>query len=357
MKFRDLFRRSHPTTETIAADSVPPEPAEPSSLPRTIAIRDRFTGDIRFEATIDPKLLDAGADLGAAVNQALAADIEMKDMDLHGADLRGLEYRFHFENCDLTEANLERIDAKRCSFERCILDRARFRDACLEHVDFTGASLRGTDFSNAKLEELSMENTDCTGANFTGVAMFTINARNAIFRKSSFSPWCCYGDFDQADFSDAWFFSLAFEVGGNYRLDETTKFDPSYKADFWQRLTLNRAVVPDLWAWLQSDEAAGIPARSLGLAARLSRLAGEPINAPETGSADIHPFDQGRQTPAAQFFNLFRTGGDERSLASAFARQKMLEWIEEYAKLTKIDLSSTGLSGIAPKKPETAAKV
>lgn len=322
MKFRGLFRRSHPTTETIAADSVPPESAEPSPQPRTMAIRDRFTGEIRFEATIDPPALHPGASLGAAVNQALAADIEMKDMDLSGADLRGLEYRFHFENCDLTEADLDRIDAKKCSFSHCILDRARFRDACLEQVDFTGASLCSTDFSNAKLEELSMENTDCTGANFTGAAMFTINARNAIFRKSSFSPWCCYGDFDQADFSDAWFFSLAFEVSGNCRIDETTKFDPSYKADFWQRLTLNRAVVPDLWAWLRSDAAVGISARPLGLAARLSRLAREPLNAPATDSADIHPFDQGKQTPAAQFFKLFRAGADERNVSSTFARKK-----------------------------------
>ncbi len=85
MKFRDLFRRPHPATVAIAEEPAMPEPAEPTLLPRTIAIRDRFTGEIRFEGTIAPTIPNGGASLGTTVNQALAADIEMKDMDLRGA--------------------------------------------------------------------------------------------------------------------------------------------------------------------------------------------------------------------------------------------------------------------------------
>ena len=134
----------------------------------------------------------ADADLtGAILNSANLSECEIVSCDFSGAkmngvDLSGVRYCAHsiFTNAKMSGANLENfyidpsniaekyhwdnVDLSNANLSNASLPKQLFRYANLTGAIFKGADLYEADFSNADLNETDFTDADLTGADFTG---------------------------------------------------------------------------------------------------------------------------------------------------------------------------------------------
>lgn len=300
-----------------------------------IRILDRLTFDIRFEMEIIDPSLSRAAQLGAAVNLALAAGIDLSCTDLGNADLRNTHFNLHLNEANLSKADLSGLDLSWASFDGAILDGASLRDGHFRKTSFRAASLREANFDGTFLERVDLSHTDCAGASFRKSYMLEINATEARFHSAVFEPECCYGNFDLSDFSGASFRTLAFEVDGDFRLDNV-KFDPAYRQDFLACLaSIPPEVVEAFAVWLDSDAPNSSSTNSSGLSGQLTRLIRDLKSTFVLKWTDAHPHNSGQFRPAAQLFKIFKDGVASHNNASQLARGLMVNWISDYASETK----------------------
>jgi uncharacterized protein YjbI with pentapeptide repeats len=99
-------------------------------MTKAIQIKQRWTGNVLFEG-------NSGTTIRATLEEAIAAKIYLRDVDLRGADLSG---------ADLRCANLRDVDLRGADLRGADLRCANLRD-----VDLSGANLRGADLHGADL--------------------------------------------------------------------------------------------------------------------------------------------------------------------------------------------------------------
>ena len=146
--------------------------------------------------------------------------IHLKDCDLSGLDLRGLNLsEGHFVNCDFSGADLEdahfvgsdlfsacfdKANLTRTNFSRSDMRGARFDGAELDSATLDGADLgRGvvfrhgaregsfsesiSSFRNANLRGTNLAEAKLSGVNFEGAALHGVNMQGADLRGANFS--------------------------------------------------------------------------------------------------------------------------------------------------------------------------
>lgn len=147
------------------------------------------------------------------------------DLDLQGADLRGISLRdAHLVSCKFNEANLENAVLSGTVLRLCTLDHAnctgssfegaRFEDSSAEGAEFSRASfrrahltetvisranLRGADCAQAKGDGITFRGADLRGANLAGAHFDEADFRGADLRGADLTQ----GRFHSADFRGA----------------------------------------------------------------------------------------------------------------------------------------------------------
>jgi uncharacterized protein YjbI with pentapeptide repeats len=131
-------------------------------------------------------------------NQALRLQLgissELKNMDLHGQDLRAINLpqkhleAADFSQADLSDANLEGAHLENASFFGANLQRANLRDAHLEHADLRNvdgtemlldrahlavAKMNGAQLMDAELYDADFQYVNASGANLKGARVDT----------------------------------------------------------------------------------------------------------------------------------------------------------------------------------------
>jgi uncharacterized protein YjbI with pentapeptide repeats len=94
--------------------------------------------------------------VGADMQGALLAGVDLQQVDMRGADLQG---------ADLRDANLWRIDLLGANLREANLNRADLRWARLARSNLTGASLRAANLRGADLRDAEIAGADLRGAN------------------------------------------------------------------------------------------------------------------------------------------------------------------------------------------------
>jgi uncharacterized protein YjbI with pentapeptide repeats len=208
----------------------------------------------------------------------------------HGADLRGAV---------LSGAGLR--DA--------VLSGADLRDAVLSGADLRGADLRDAVLSGADLRDAVLRGADLRDAVLSGADL-----RDAVL--------------SGADLRDAVL------SGADLR---------SFRNDVWSVLTENRNEIAGLAAAIREGRIDGkvYDGACACLVGTIANVRGV--------SADTLP--QNASRPAEQWFLMINTGdkpGDDSG--GGFAAKKALEWIEEWAALSGVDVSGASLeSAVMPR--------
>lgn len=92
--------------------------------------------------------------------------------NLSGLDLSGARMRdATFSRADLSNSNLNSVDAFRAKFVSAILKGVQFENARLEQADFTKADLSGASLVKANLRRARLFRTNFRGADLTGARM------------------------------------------------------------------------------------------------------------------------------------------------------------------------------------------
>ena len=113
-------------------------------------IKNRWTGEIQFTATIDASEdTPLGVKIGLAVKWAIGARANLSDAYLSGAYLSG--------------ANLSRANLSGANLSDAYLSRAN-----LSRADLSGADLSGAYLSRAYLSRANLSDADLSGANLSG---------------------------------------------------------------------------------------------------------------------------------------------------------------------------------------------
>ncbi len=105
----------------------------------------------------------------------------LKGLDLSGLDLGGIDFR----KADLSGSCLDRCDLREAGMSFVTARKASFRNARLTGADLFGADISGSDFSGASLESARIDSVDATGATLDGSRGFAPSkARNVTLRNA-----------------------------------------------------------------------------------------------------------------------------------------------------------------------------
>jgi len=122
-------------------------------------IKNRFTGEVQFIASIQAKKDDAiSVKVGLAVRWAIENKADLSGADLSRADLSG---------ADLSRANLSGADLSRANLSRANLSRANLSRADLSWADLSRANLSRADLSRANLSRADLSWADLSRANLS----------------------------------------------------------------------------------------------------------------------------------------------------------------------------------------------
>lgn len=138
----------------------------------------------------------------------LAAGDVPRDMDLLGADLRGMDFQgatlrrvylvganlegVSFRDCDLTGSVLAFANCKGCDFTgatmaRAGLSKGDFREATFQGADLTEAILSKGNFQGAVLDQATLVKCKGEGIDFRGASLRAVNLGESILQKAIFS--------------------------------------------------------------------------------------------------------------------------------------------------------------------------
>jgi hypothetical protein len=138
-----------PPTPAGLVDAPPPPPTKPPPAEAPTVEIPPVEGDLlEFEYRF--------ALVGADMQGALLAGVELTGVDMRGANLRG---------ADLSDANLQRTDLFGADLREANLNRADLRWARLAHSNLKGASLRAANLRGANLREAEIDGADLSQAN------------------------------------------------------------------------------------------------------------------------------------------------------------------------------------------------
>jgi uncharacterized protein YjbI with pentapeptide repeats len=145
------------------------------------------------------------------------------DCDLSSADLSRLDLQDSvFRNCALLETSLYAANLARTHWQRCRAGHADFESADLVDARFASSDLNNSSWRRAKLASCSFRSCKLTGAAFEEVSYLGLSFEDSLLigadlRRMSFRKMTLVGlDFADADLSGCDFREAVFE-GGSLR--------------------------------------------------------------------------------------------------------------------------------------------
>lgn len=153
------------------------------------------------EADFNGGRIQGGSFAGAILNSANLTNCEILSCDFSGAkmngvDLSGVRYCVHsnFTNTEMVGANLEKffIDPHNIDevhhWENVDLSGANLTDAVLPRQSFRNANLTGAVFKDAYLSRADLSHADLMDTDFTGAELECVNFIGAKFRYTTILP-------------------------------------------------------------------------------------------------------------------------------------------------------------------------
>jgi uncharacterized protein YjbI with pentapeptide repeats len=142
----------------------------------------------------------------ARVLRAIATAEELRDLDLAGANLAGLDLRkAKLDGAHLTGVNLQAVKGMGCAARAAVLAHADLRDSDFEGADFSEANLgaaafEGARFVRANLTGATLQGADLSGGDFSEAVLCDANAVGAKMSRASFRGASAPGlEFHKAD--------------------------------------------------------------------------------------------------------------------------------------------------------------
>jgi len=158
----------------------------------------------------------------ARIEQLLqeGALLVFEDCDLSNADLSRLDLQDSvFKNCALLETSFYASNLSRTRWQRCRAGHADFESADLVDAQFASSDLNNTKWRRAKLASCSYRSCKLTGAAFEEVTYLGLSFEDSLLcgadlRRMSFKKMTLVGlDFADADLSGCDFREAVFEAG------------------------------------------------------------------------------------------------------------------------------------------------
>lgn len=188
-----------------------------------ISARDRFLHMLRTARPFDGVVFEnadlSGLDLrGENLSGLILVSSALKGCDLRGANLIEVQ----LSGCDLRDANFEKADLSNADLTGCRATGARFHAANIEEMTADEGQFEGCDFSRAQGPRCSFVEADVRRANFgeamlTGADFGATNAAEAHFSRATLDE----ASFEKAQANDACFdgaslFSLRAAEGASF---------------------------------------------------------------------------------------------------------------------------------------------
>jgi hypothetical protein len=154
-----------------------------------LSVRNRFTGDVQFTATIKCGKDEAeSVKLGLAVQWAIKSGADLSGADLSRANLSGADLsRADLSRADLSEANLSGADLSRADLSRANLSGADLSRADLSRADLSEANLSGADLSRADLSRANLSGADLSRADLSRADLSEANLSGADLSRADLS--------------------------------------------------------------------------------------------------------------------------------------------------------------------------
>ena len=265
-------------------------------------IRRRFTGEVicTAEISVTPDMMPS-VKIGLAVRWAVENRKNLSWANLSWADLSGA----NLSGANLSGTYLSRANLSGADLSGTYLSGANLSRANLSRADLSGANLSGANLSGADLSGADLSGANLSGANLSGT-------------------YLSGADLSRADLSWA-------NLSGAYLSRAENLTDTQLRpiiADLWFILSQARAEIPAMIAALKDGRVDGST-----YSGECACLVGTLENA---GASDL-PHMSG--SPAECWFLAIRKGdkpGDDS--AGGFAAAKALAWIEEYCRVTGVEI-------------------
>ena len=123
--------------------------------------------------------------IGAAVEAAIAAQINLSRADLSRADLSGA----YLSGADLSRAYLSRANLSRADLSGAYLSGADLSGAYLSRADLSGAYLSGADLSGADLSGANLSRANLSDANLSRADLIKLLNQRTILPEGDLIGW------------------------------------------------------------------------------------------------------------------------------------------------------------------------